>query len=134
MLFTNLIIQVIIERLDYLGVVDQHLELAEYLLVLLLACALCVLYKANADDVRDEALHAECKRIEWWCAQFVRHLGGGPASSSPAGVMDCVVADLRAGGEDDQKAQLREEMGRLVRVLRAEPLRPRRRSLPALRR
>ena len=78
----------------------------------LLACALCVLYKANADDVRDEALHAECKRIEWWCAQFVRHLGGGPASSSPAGVMDCVVADLRAGGEDDQKAQLREEMGR----------------------
>ena len=48
----------------------------------LLACALCVLYKANADDVRDEALHAECKRIEWWCAQFVRHLGGGPASVS----------------------------------------------------
>ena len=35
----------------------------------LLACALCVLYKANADDVRDEALHAECKRIEWWCAR-----------------------------------------------------------------
>ena len=52
--------------------------------------ALKVLHKANAASMMHGELHRRCRDVEWWCAQFLRHLGGGP-NAMPSSV-DAVLS------------------------------------------
>ena len=78
----------------------------------LLSCALFLLHRADSAAVVDPQLKAECLNIEAWCAQFVRHLMGGPTRAETP--VDGLLTDLKADAPRSGEALLRQEKARPV--------------------